>query len=84
MTDADPERCPECGGCELCRRCERSGWGDGVSEVALLHAAPDLATWARIARTLTDDGVSTTTISMATGILRTTVYARITRLAPRK
>ena len=54
-----------------------------ATEVELLHAAPDLATWARIARTLTDDGVSTTTISMATGILRSTVYARITRLAPR-
>ena len=54
-----------------------------TSEISLLDAAPDLATWAHIARTLTDDGVSTTTISMATGILRTTVYARITRLAPR-
>lgn len=54
-----------------------------TSEISLLDAAPDLASWARIARTLTDDGVSTTTISTATGILRTTVYARITRLAPR-
>lgn len=54
-----------------------------ATEVQLLDTAPDLATWARIARRLTDDGVSTTSISTATGVLRTTVYARITRLAPR-
>lgn len=52
-------------------------------EVRLLDAAPDLGTWARIARGLLDDGASSTTISTATGILPTTVSARVTRLAPR-
>jgi len=54
-----------------------------ATEVQLLNTAPDLTTWAHIARRLTDDGVSTTTISTTTGVLRTTVYARITRLVPR-
>ena len=51
-------------------------------ETRLLDAAPALETWARIARGLLDDGASTTTIGMATGVLRTTVYARVARLAP--
>lgn len=54
-----------------------------ANEISLLDAAPDLATWARIARGLLDDGASSTTISTATGILPTTVSARVTRLAPR-
>ena len=33
VSDADPERCPECGGCELCRRCELSEWRDSVREI---------------------------------------------------
>lgn len=53
------------------------------AEARLLDAAPDLDTWARIARGLLDDGASGATISAATGIREGTVHARVARLAPR-
>lgn len=52
-------------------------------EVDRLATAPSLGEWARIARDLLDDGASGSTISAATGILRTTVHARIRRFVPR-